>query len=178
MGDTLAFTKERKGYSCKEVDKFLLEENARHQEEIASRDAEIKRLYSEKEELKERLLQAKSDAEKAASELEEFKKHANDEADRLNMQMGEKLSAATEASNKMLESTRAECEEMKRECKEKIAFDIAEAHKKAEEYCEQVRRITEIYAQKQQIITAGLEQSRRHLDDAIKSVDDIMKDYQ
>ena len=37
MSDTAVFTKERKGYSCAEVDKFLLEQNARHNEVLAEK---------------------------------------------------------------------------------------------------------------------------------------------
>ena len=55
MSDTAVFTKERKGYSCAEDDKFLLEQNARHNEVLAEKDAEIKRMFSENEDLKSRL---------------------------------------------------------------------------------------------------------------------------
>ena len=61
MSDTAVFTKERKGYSCAEVDKFLLEQNARHNEVLAEKDAEIKRMFSENEDLKSRLEASESE---------------------------------------------------------------------------------------------------------------------
>ena len=43
-----------------------------------------------------------------------------------------------------------------------------------EEYCDRARRVADIYVEKQQLVTAGLEQARRHLDDAVRSVDSIL----
>ena len=174
MSDTAVFTKERKGYSCAEVDKFLLEQNARHNEVLAEKDAEIKRMFSENEDLKSRLEASEKRTNSLLAEFDEFKKHSTDDAERMNARLGENLSAAEEASSDMLKKAEAECEELKRKCRIQIAEDVAAAHRKAEEYCERARRVADIYVEKQQLVTAGLEQARRHLDDAVRSVDSIL----
>ena len=132
MSDTAVFTKERKGYSCAEVDKFLLEQNARHNEVLAEKDAEIKRMFSENEDLKSRLEASEKRTNSLLAEFDEFKKHSADDAERMNARLGEKLSAAEEASRDMLKKAEAECEELKRKCRIQIAEDVAAAHRKAE----------------------------------------------
>ena len=127
MSDTAVFTKERKGYSCAEVDKFLLEQNARHNEVLAEKDAEIKRMFSENEDLKSRLEASEKRTNNLLAEFDEFKKHSTDDAERMNARLGEKLSAAEEASRDMLKKAEAECEELKRKCRIQIAEDIAAA---------------------------------------------------
>ncbi len=170
------FKKERKGYSCKEVDDFLLEQNARHEAEISERDAEIKRLFSENEDLKSRLSSMKIDVDKISADLSEFKKSSIGETDRINARIGAKLNAAEEAANEMLRKAEAECEDMKRKCRLQVASEVAEAHKKAEEYCARAKHATDIYLEKQQLIASGLEQARRHLDDAVQCIDEILSE--
>ena len=148
MSDTAVFTKERKGYSCAEVDKFLLEQNARHNEVLAEKDAEIKRMFSENEDLKSRLEASEKRTNSLLAEFDEFKKHSTDDAERMNARLGEKLSAAEEASRDMLKKAEAECEELKRKCRIQIAEDVAAAHRKAEEYCDRARRVADIYVEK------------------------------
>lgn len=174
MDTTAMFSKERKGYSCTEVDRFLLEQNARHNEEISEKDAEIKRMFSENEDLRERLAKAEEAIKKAEANLEEFKKHSTEESERINARIGEKLSAADDASRELIRKTELECEEMKRKCRIQIADEVSAAHKKAEEYCERAKRVADIYVEKQQLVTAGIEQARRHLESAVNSVDEIL----
>lgn len=157
MSDTAVFTKERKGYSCAEVDKFLLEQNARHNEVLAEKDAEIKRMFSENEDLKSRLEASEKRTNSLLAEFDEFKKHSTDDAERMNARLGEKLSAAEEASRDMLKKAEAECEELKRKCRIQIAEDVAAAHRKAEEYCDRARRVADIYVEKQQLKTGSHE---------------------
>lgn len=176
MDNNSIFNKERKGYSCKEVDDFLLAQNTRHEAELSERDAEIKRLFSENEDLKSRLSSMKKDVDKISSDLSELKKSGIAETDRVNARIGAKLSAAEEASNEMLKKAEAECEEMKRNCCLQIEAELAETRKKAEEYCARAKRATDIYLEKQQLIASGLEQARRHLDDAVQSIDEILSE--
>lgn len=176
MSDTAVFKKERRGYSCDEVDRFLLEQSSRHSEELAEKDAEIKRMFSENDDLKARLEASEKRTGSLLSELSELRKHSADDAERMNARLGEKLSAAEEASRDMLKKAEAECEEMKRKCRLQIADDVASARRKAEEYCDRARRVADIYVEKQQLVTAGLEQARRHLDDAVRSADSILKE--
>lgn len=176
MDNNGMFSKERKGYSCSEVDKFLIEQSARHAEELSEKDAEIKRMFSENEDLKERLLSAEDAVSKANANIDELKKHALSESDRINARIGEKLNAAEEASREMLRKAEAECEEMKRKCRMQIADELSSAHKKAEKYCERAKRIADIYEEKQQLVTAGIEQSRRHLESAVNCIDEILNE--
>lgn len=188
MNSSGIFKIERKGYCCEQVDEFLRSRNEEHEEALAEKDAEIKRMFSENEELKERLAAAVSsaasavrDAAAAREAAEAAKAEANNarlsgenDRDAVNARIGEKLSAAEDAAKALLDKTKAECDAMKEECRGEIVREIANAHDRAEKACENARRIADVYEEKQQLVASGIEQSRRHLDDAVRAVDEIL----
>ncbi|MEG1742615.1 MAG: hypothetical protein RR246_00415, partial [Clostridia bacterium] len=110
-------------------------------------------------------------------------KNFEDERDEINARIGEKISAADEAAKSIKNKTELECRTLKEkteaDCqlmKEKMALqikaEIAAVREKAEKYCENARKIAYIYEEKQQLIASGIEQARRHLDEAISKVND------
>jgi cell division septum initiation protein DivIVA len=174
-----AFSKERNGYSRTQVDAFIEALTTQRINENEEHDAEIKRLFSENQDLKERLSAAEEALGNSKRELDsalELKEtEIKAERELINARMGEKISAAEDAAKSIIAKAEAECDKMKADCRTKLDGDMAAAHEKAEKYCETVRHIALVYEEKQQLISSGLEQARRHLDDAVRNVDDIFK---
>lgn len=163
-----AFKKEgRRGYNSEQVDAFLLELNSKHISTLSEKDAELKRAYSELEEQKKENL-------RLFDEIKAKEDAFAREKDEQNARIGEKISAAEEAARAIVIKTESECTEKRRALDREIQRTVEQAKADASEYLENAKSIAAVYEQKQQLIFAGIEQARRHLNDVINAADTII----
>ncbi|MDL2287444.1 hypothetical protein LJB90_02640 [Eubacteriales bacterium OttesenSCG-928-G02] len=172
--DNLYFTTEKKGYNKSEVDSFILKINESQKFDIQQKDDAIKTLSTELENSKAKLAESQEQVNLLKQEIEKIKQQSEAKENDLNLRMGEKISAAEEAAKKLLEQAETSCKEMKQKAEQEIYEHTAKAKEKIDKYSEKACKIADIYEEKQHLVTAGIEQARRHLSEASENIFSIL----
>lgn len=171
MAVDVVFSDAKKGYNKEEVQRFIEKLTDDHQYALSVKDDAVKNLMNEKEaaEVKYNARIAELEAELAA--VKEESKAQSAKYEEFCARMGEKLLFAEKQSAQII----AEAELMKQKAEAdaviKAEQSVAAISAKAREDAAAALRAADILRQKSQIICAGLDHTKRIIEEAISNIE-------
>jgi len=200
VDNKIYFTKVFKGYSPDEVESFIIKLNSEFQQKQQDFEAQTKRFNNEIAELKQRFEETIASNEKLSAENKQLKQDyakiieekrsaaptvstpekKNDAGDdgrdykRLCEQMGEKLLVAEMRADEIIKQAQRKADDVLDHSSEKAAQEIQRVIEEAKKRAEGIYKSIESYEKKQVFISAGLDQARKHISDAISEVESLI----
>jgi len=178
MAVDVVFSEAKKGYNKEEVQHFIERITTDHQRAISEKDDAVKAVMNEKEGLEAKYKSRIEELEKALAEAQSQGKEQSAKYEELCARMGEKLLFAENQSALII----AEAEAMKvkaaEEAAQKAELSVAAISAKARENAAAALRAADILKQKSTQICAGLDHTKRVLEEALEAIEKTAKNIQ
>ena len=175
MTGEVFFNEAKKGYNKEEVLAFIKQLNDEHERALQSKNDEIKALMNENaaraDEFGARILELEKELEESKTAgLESAAKY-----DEICARLGEKLLFAETQSEKIIAEAELKKAQIDTEAAKQAEASVAAISAKAKEDAAAALRAADILRQKSQLINAGLEQTKRILEDALSQIEKAVK---
>lgn len=171
MAVDIVFTEAKKGYNKDEVQSFIKQLVADHELALMSKDDAIKSLMNDKESAEQKHLEEVESLKAALEEAQKESKEQGAKYEELCARMGEKLLFAERQSAQIVAEAEAAKKKVEEEAAATAAANVAAISAKAREDAAAALRAADILKQKSQQICAGLDHTRRAIEEAIAAIE-------
>lgn len=171
MAVDIVFSDAKKGYNKEEVQRFIQQLTEDHNMALRAKDDAIKTMMNDKESADKKYA---AEIEELRAELEQARAEAKEQAakyDELCARMGEKLLFAERQSAQIIADAEKEKQNIEAEAVKKAKVNVAEISAKAREDAAAALRAADILRQKSQLICAGLDHTKRVIEEALASIE-------
>lgn len=171
MAVDVVFSDAKKGYNKDEVQRFIKQLSDEHEMALRAKDDAIKTMMNERETADKKYAE---ELQALQAELEKVRAEAKEQGakyDELCARMGEKLLFAERQSATVIADAEARRASIEKEAEKTARTAVAEISAKAREDAAAALRAADILKQKSQLISAGLDHTKRVLEEAIASIE-------
>ena len=171
MAVDVVFSEAKKGYNKEEVQRFIERLTADHQRAITEKDDAVKAVMNEKEGLEAKYTQRIEELESALAAAQAEGKEQSTKYEELCARMGEKLLFAENQSALIIAEAEAMKAKAAEEAAKKAELSVAAISAKARDNAASALRAADILKQKSQQICAGLDHTKRVLEEALEAIE-------
>jgi len=175
MTGELFFSEAKKGYNKEEVLAYIKQLNYEHEMALQSKNDEIKALMNENAARAEEYSARIAELEKALAESDGAVKENAAKYEAICASLGEKLLFAEAQSKSIIDEANRKKDQISVDAARQAEASVAAISAKAREDAAAALRAADILRQKSQIINAGLEQTKRILEEALAQIEKAAK---
>ncbi len=176
MTGEVFFSEAKKGYNKEEVLAFIKRLNDEHERALQSKNDEIKALMNENAAKAEEYSARVMELEKELEESKNATLESSAKYEEICARLGEKLLFAESQSEKIIAEAEDKKAQISAEAARQAEASVAAISAAARQDAAAALRAADILRQKSQIINAGLEQTKRILEEALAQIEKAAKD--
>ncbi|MBR6594888.1 MAG: hypothetical protein IKK83_06865 [Clostridia bacterium] len=175
MAVDVVFSDAKKGYNKDEVQRFIMQLTSDHAYAIGEKNDAIKTLMNEKDAMERSYSARIAELEAALEAAQAENKDKTAKYDELCARMGEKLLFAESRSAQIIAEAEESKQRIEAEARKKAEESVAAVAAKAREDAASALRAADVLRQKSQNINAGLDHTKRVLEEAIAAIERLVK---